>query len=704
MKKKSNLRNIEKTHIKKGLFKIIFKFLLITGLTVFTFTGLPVYAQNTDFSGNPTSADRRVASEEFRRGVQAYYRGTFNEAILLFEKALSYLPGEPLILDWLGKAYYSSGIEGSAITQWEFAEAAGYGGVLLKNKIEVLKERRNLNPLSADNLKYVENTTFSSKNGQVELFKQPLSVTAISDGSFWLTAYGSNELLHFNVNGIILDRTKGPIQGFDRPFDVIELENGNLLVSEFAADRLSLLDKNGKFIKSFGKRGIGNGEFIGPQFLAVDSYGNIYVSDFGNARIVVLSPAGEPLFTFGKKGGLFSGFTAPSGIAIIDDLIYAADALKGAVYIFDTAGNYVQELLPEGSLKYIESLRVWNGNLIAASQKKAYIIDTAFSSIRELVSLGNVPSRVTAAVPDVNGSLLLIDHKNERIEVTAGISELAGGLFVLIKRVYSENFPQVTFDVSVQNRDGRQVVGLTETNFIVTENKRLVSDYSLTGASYLNDNCDISIVVERSPSSAKEKAVLETAIKEISTAMQGKGNINLISASDIPVLEGKFLPEDLISVPNRIKTPHSANWKLDLALRLASGELINAKQKRAVIFLSLENISSDNFKQYNLNDLASYMSNNGIRFYAVNLKQGAVSPEIAYLAKKTEGKTTYIYAEKGLKHIITDLIEKPLGIYRLQYLSSEPTDFGRAFLPVEVEVRLLNRSGRDEIGYFAPLE
>ncbi|MBQ4330309.1 MAG: hypothetical protein IJC31_00525, partial [Spirochaetaceae bacterium] len=55
------------------------------------------------------TADSLFAEEEFRRGVQSYYRGAYNEAVLLFEKALSYLPSENLILEWLGRAYYHSG-------------------------------------------------------------------------------------------------------------------------------------------------------------------------------------------------------------------------------------------------------------------------------------------------------------------------------------------------------------------------------------------------------------------------------------------------------------------------------------------------------------------------------------------------------------------------------------------------------------------
>ena len=91
-------------------------------------------------SAEPTAADRALAGDEFRRAVQVYYRGAFNDSVLLFEKALSYLPGEPLILDWLGKAYYRSGVEGAALQQWQFALDSGFNAVLLKNRMEKAKQ------------------------------------------------------------------------------------------------------------------------------------------------------------------------------------------------------------------------------------------------------------------------------------------------------------------------------------------------------------------------------------------------------------------------------------------------------------------------------------------------------------------------------------------------------------------------------------
>ena len=113
------------------------------------FSVFALYGQvTTDDAGLKVPADRirtgneGFASEEFRRGVQAYYKGAFNEAIVQFEKALAYLPDDNLILDWLGKAYYKAGLEGSALSYWNNASENGYGGLLLENKIEIVRERR----------------------------------------------------------------------------------------------------------------------------------------------------------------------------------------------------------------------------------------------------------------------------------------------------------------------------------------------------------------------------------------------------------------------------------------------------------------------------------------------------------------------------------------------------------------------------------
>ncbi|MDR2182114.1 MAG: hypothetical protein LBN92_05475, partial [Treponema sp.] len=86
------------------------------------------------------------ARNEFRIGVQAYYRYAFNEAILAFERANSFRPGETLILDWLGRAYYRSGMEDTALRQWQFAlqGASSSEEILIRGRIETVRNRRSL--------------------------------------------------------------------------------------------------------------------------------------------------------------------------------------------------------------------------------------------------------------------------------------------------------------------------------------------------------------------------------------------------------------------------------------------------------------------------------------------------------------------------------------------------------------------------------
>ena len=129
--------------MKKNIKKCITSVFAVVFSVIFSFA-----QQTTADAGMRVPEDRirngneGLASEEFRRGVQAYYKGAFSESIMQFEKALAYLPNDNLILEWLGKSYYKAGLEGSALSYWKTVSSNGYGGILLENKIEIVRERR----------------------------------------------------------------------------------------------------------------------------------------------------------------------------------------------------------------------------------------------------------------------------------------------------------------------------------------------------------------------------------------------------------------------------------------------------------------------------------------------------------------------------------------------------------------------------------
>ena len=645
-----------------------------------------------------SAADRGFAEERFRRGVQAFYRGAFNDAVLQFEDALTYMPEESRILEWLGKAYYRAGMEDAALQEWNYAARNGYGGQLLQNIIEIVSVRRIFTGDYGEDGRFVESGSFPAVEGNVLHYSQPVAILPNTDGSFWVSAYGSNELIRVNVNGFVVERKKGPFNGFDRPFDLLRLTNGNIVVSEFAGDRLSFVTADGDYIKSFGSKGRGDGQLLGPQYLAQDSNGNIFVTDYGNRRVAVFSEDGEFLFNFGE-------FKSPTGIAIYADSVYIADSYYGCIYTYDLSGNYEGVFVPDETFENPEAMRLYKDGLLVCDGSKLYSVSISSGAPVLVADTGNGPSHITCAEEDANGNIIAADFKANELYVLARMPELIGGLYVEISRVNADNFPNVDLEVRVENRRRQPVVGLTDINFFITEDKYAVTGQKLTGSADLNENCDVTVVIDRSSRMKTHEADVQYAVREIAAAMGGKGTMRIVCSGNIPTSEIIANPNEMLNFTmKQIKTEYSDICSTDLAIRLAANDLVNGEHKRAIVFISDGSVTNGAFSNYTLADLSAYLNNNGIAFALVSTVQQASSAEISYITENTGGSSYYLYRSEGISSIVKDFLAIPTGIYTLTYTSGMATDFGRSYLPVELEIYLLNRSGRAETGYFAPRE
>lgn len=670
------------------------------------------------------SADETLRDEEFRRGVQSFWRGSYNEAILQFEKALVYMPANSITLDWLAKSYYYSGLEATAIETWDrvIQDDPNYSSLLLPNKLSVVKERRVWLGEDKMNTKYTEAGTFYGVYNNNLIFAGPAGILPNHDGTLWTTAYASNEILLFDVNGYVIDRANGPLNGFDHPLDIVRLQNGNLLITESAGDRLTVLSSTGKFIKYIGTRGIELGQLVAPLYIACDSHQNIFVTDYGNKRVDVFDKDGNPLFFFGRtmttgnqtKESLsldapFKGLRGPTGIAIIDDIVFVADDVTGSIHQFDASGNYIRDLVEPGTFKKPESLKKWEqdgSTLIMCDKNRVYSVDSNSGAIYENANTGNGPSRIMGAALDVNGNVLVSDYKSNEVYVMARMQDVVGGLFVQIEKVNATKFPKVSVNVKIENRYRQPIVGLQEKNFFITEKTASVADYKLTGAGNNLDYADITLIIDRSEASrAFCENNLDATVRQIATNMAGKGTLRIICASSMPTTEYVGNPDGATKFSSRaLKTKDfSPIVPMDLAIRLASNDLINAAAKRAIVILGGGNTTPNSFTKYSINQTASYLNNNLIPCVYV-CDSNTLDSNLRYLVDNTRGNFYNIWREQGIDSIVQDVVSLPCPIYSFEYTSAQQTDFGEKYLPLEIEAYLLNRSGRDESGYFAPLE
>ena len=147
----------------------------------------------------------------------------------------------------------------------------------------------------------------------------------------------------------------GRLGEIDHPEGLAVDNHGNLLVADTWNDRIVRTDGEGNVAGSFGERGTGDGQFDCPRSIAVDGAGNIYVVDSWNHRVQKFSPTGQFLLTFGATGepwGYDEGdglFVFPYGIAVDSHgYIYVSDFNNNRVQKFDPRGTFVMKWGTEG--------------------------------------------------------------------------------------------------------------------------------------------------------------------------------------------------------------------------------------------------------------------------------------------------------------------------------------------------------------------
>jgi len=93
----------------------------------------------------------------------------------------------------------------------------------------------------------------------------------------------------------------------DRPMHIYFGPDNHLYVAEYLNDRIQVFDRNGKYIQYIGLKQYGKSYFDTPAGVAVDNEGYVYVADFYHHQIQEFSPDGSFIASFGKPGRVWTG-------------------------------------------------------------------------------------------------------------------------------------------------------------------------------------------------------------------------------------------------------------------------------------------------------------------------------------------------------------------------------------------------------------
>ncbi len=137
---------------------------------------------------------------------------------------------------------------------------------------------------------------------------------------------------------------------FNRPTGIAYSKiTHEIWVVETGAHKISILNENGKLIKTIGKRGVNPGEFNFPTSIWIDKFGKVYIVDTLNFRIQIFDKLGNLIKVFGEPGNATGYFSRSKGIAT-DSFghIYISDALFHTVQVFDITGNFLYQFGEQG--------------------------------------------------------------------------------------------------------------------------------------------------------------------------------------------------------------------------------------------------------------------------------------------------------------------------------------------------------------------
>ena len=110
------------------------------------------------------------------------------------------------------------------------------------------------------------------------------------DGKIYTADAFNNRIQVFTDEGEFVGMLGGETDApsLHYPYDITRSVGGDFYIVEYGANRVTKLNSEGRLLGRFGTTGGGDGQFLTPWGLTIDSKDRVWVADTGNRRIVEL--------------------------------------------------------------------------------------------------------------------------------------------------------------------------------------------------------------------------------------------------------------------------------------------------------------------------------------------------------------------------------------------------------------------------------
>ena len=247
------------------------------------------------------------------------------------------------------------------------------------------------------------------------------------EDNIWVTDKGSDMVIKFTLEGRVAmvfgrkqeasDEETGPLKHPNPPLpaepgrfrqvtDVAWDTAGNTYISDgYINSRVAKVDKDGNWLKSWGDRGTGPGQFHTPHSIAVDAENQVYVADRSNRRIQVFDGEGKFLRQFTidvpvpagarpaignvpNEAEIAAGTLAPGSPWAIcispgpNQVLYSADAFPGRIYKLTLDGKVLGVLGQSG--KQLKQFG-WIHEMACPRENELYVAELLNWRVQRLV-------------------------------------------------------------------------------------------------------------------------------------------------------------------------------------------------------------------------------------------------------------------------------------------------------------------------------